>query len=77
MGWLYTNLGAFFCFSLLSGCFVPWFVFPSCIFRECESCVLSIDGSAQLLCSQEMNAGVGNFNTGVNWRERSLEGMSL
>lgn len=64
--WLYTNLGACFCFSLLSGYFVPWFVFPLYVFRECDGCVLSVDGSAQLVCSQEMNASVENFNTGVN-----------
>jgi hypothetical protein len=40
-------------FVLLVGCFVPWFLFPLWIFRECNSCVLPLF----LACSADVFTG--------------------
>lgn len=61
--------------SLLDECFVSWFLFPPWTLRKCSSYELpgrkfSVDlfpWPAQLVCSLEMSAGVGDWDNRINW----------
>lgn len=61
--------------SLLSSCFVPWFLFTLWILGECDGCVLPgktfsvnlFSWPSQLVCFQIMSAGVGGSDNEMSW----------